>query len=464
LGTQDANVKVQLYKGTTKKLDITLSAPNSGTYDWLIPSTLANGVYSVRITTLDNKVKGKSAQFSIATGRIAVTQPAAGTIWQRGLPHIITWTSEGAVNANVKIQLFKGTALVSTLTANTANDGSFEWTIPANQALAANYKLRIIALDNQVQGDSGRFAIAASVGLALASPNGNEMLKAAEPHVIRWTDDPNVLEVKLEYSHDNGVTYATIADHVADTGNYEWLAPVNFMRNGIVRISDSSGKPWMNDGLLEVGFKFSYAGAGDEPGAILWFGGSDPRDPGFGFARLGIGRSQVEFGGIGRAIESLEGGWHELRVRFDFRRDTAVIFIDEQLLFENAALHTTRERYFQPNLTLQIGGDNQAELVMDDLAINVVSLNDAGEDKESFVVLRDNFDRYDERANALGNCWQSRAVNSEANKIDLDSDAAAGKALMVKSEAGKKLLIWLPFSLPDKVPFDISDRNFTIVP
>jgi uncharacterized repeat protein (TIGR03803 family) len=67
-GTMDGNVKIQLYRGTAKKLDIILSTENDGSYDWLIPPTLAKGTYTIRITTLDNEVKGKSAAFSITKG------------------------------------------------------------------------------------------------------------------------------------------------------------------------------------------------------------------------------------------------------------------------------------------------------------------------------------------------------------------------------------------------------------
>ncbi len=140
---------------------------------------------------------------------------------------------------------------------------------------------------------------------------------------IRWTEDPEVLEVKLEFSRDNGGSFSTIADHVEDNGKYDWLVPVNFTQNGIVRVSDASGRPWSEEGLLEFSFKFNYGGEGDEPEAMLWFGGSDPKDPGYGFAKITIGNAQVQFGGFSKAIDPLAGSWHELQVRFDFRRDSA---------------------------------------------------------------------------------------------------------------------------------------------
>ncbi len=79
-GTQDANVKIQLFKDGIRTLDITPGAPNNGTFDWAIPATLANGIYTIRVTTLDGKVKGTSKSFTIARGVIQVMDPPAGAL------------------------------------------------------------------------------------------------------------------------------------------------------------------------------------------------------------------------------------------------------------------------------------------------------------------------------------------------------------------------------------------------
>ena len=62
VGTQDANVKIQLFRGASRTLDITLNTPNSGSFDWAIPASLANAVYTIRITTLDGRVKGSKQE------------------------------------------------------------------------------------------------------------------------------------------------------------------------------------------------------------------------------------------------------------------------------------------------------------------------------------------------------------------------------------------------------------------
>ncbi len=465
-GTQDESVKIQLYKGTAKALDIALETENDGSYDWPIPSALAGSSnYTVRVATLDGLVTGKGKAFTITAGTLQVTQPEAGTAWERGLPHVIAWSGEGTLNANVRIDLYKGTTKVLAIVASTPTvDGAYTWTIPAGQALSSKYKVRIRTLDNLVKADSGKFSIVAGAGLALTAPNGNEALQAGEPYDIRWTDDAGVLEVKLEFSRDNGGTFATIADHVEDTGSFEWTVPVSFTANGIVRVSDAGGRLWQEEGLLEYAFKFMYMynGSGDDPGMGFWFGSADVNAPSYGFGRIDISGNAIGFGGMTKAVEPLAGSWHELRVRLDLRRDTAVIYLDDQVLFEHAALGTTRERYFEPGLALQAGSGEELELALDDLAIRVIRQDAGGEDREAFGVLKDDFERYDAKANPMQSCWQVPAVLGDNSSMELNLDAPKNKSLRLRTEAGKQIMLRLPFALPEKTPFDASDKNFAI--
>jgi Leucine-rich repeat (LRR) protein len=464
-GAVTSNVKILLYSGTTLKQTISAATPTeAGVFNWTIPANMVSGsTYMIKVAAVDNRVSGKTGSFSIVPGAITVTAPLAGDKWQRGLPHLITWTRQGdLINPNVKVQLYQGTALLKTMASTTPNDGSFEWTIPATQALASNYKVRITTVDNLVQGSSGAFTISKTTGLIMTSPNGNEIMKPVETQTLRWNQDPDILEVKLEFSRNNGGTYATIADHAPNTGSYDWLVPINFTRNGIFRVSDASGKPWLNDGLLEFSFKFSYAGEGDEPGAFIWFGSIDPKAPSYGFGKIEISNNAIGFREITKAIEPLAGSWHELRVRFDFSRDSAEIKLDEQSLFENAPLHTSREHYFEPFLLLQTGGEKALDFAMDDLTINVIQINDIGSEELRFNVLSDDFDRYDGRANTPKSCWQWLDPADKKSSAELAPDGRIGNALILRTAAGKQMLIFLPFSLPDKVPFDISDKCFTI--
>jgi hypothetical protein len=65
-GQQNANVRIQLFHGTTKVLDIALTAPNSGAYSWPIPASLPAGTnYKVKIKTVDGLVTAASPVFAL---------------------------------------------------------------------------------------------------------------------------------------------------------------------------------------------------------------------------------------------------------------------------------------------------------------------------------------------------------------------------------------------------------------
>jgi len=55
-------------------------------------------------------LSGQSGKFSIVAGIMEVRTPATGALWQRGVPHTITWVQVvQSFSPNVKIQLFRGT-------------------------------------------------------------------------------------------------------------------------------------------------------------------------------------------------------------------------------------------------------------------------------------------------------------------------------------------------------------------
>jgi hypothetical protein len=65
-GDQNAYVKVQLYKGIAKVLDIDLNAGNDGSYDGNIPTSLTAGAtYKIRVMTVDGLVSDYSDVFTL---------------------------------------------------------------------------------------------------------------------------------------------------------------------------------------------------------------------------------------------------------------------------------------------------------------------------------------------------------------------------------------------------------------
>jgi len=71
---------------------------------------------------------------------ITVNAPNGGESWMQGTTQNITWNSVN-FNGNVKIELLGANAAV--LATSNANTGSFAWNIPADQAIADDYLVKI---------------------------------------------------------------------------------------------------------------------------------------------------------------------------------------------------------------------------------------------------------------------------------------------------------------------------------
>ena len=159
-GTQADTVRIQLYQGTTKVADLATSTENDGSFDWPIPVKQAPRTdYSIRVTTTDGKVKGKSAMFAIVKPTLTVTEPAAGAAWTRGTTRAVLWTKNGPQDANVRVQLFRNGILLKELSALTPNEGTFDWAIATTLPKGTGYKVRVKTLDGLVKDDSGLFSL-----------------------------------------------------------------------------------------------------------------------------------------------------------------------------------------------------------------------------------------------------------------------------------------------------------------
>lgn len=160
-----AAVKIELFKGSASAAVIVASTNNTGgPYSWAVPGTLADGAdYKVRIScTSDASVYGDSGNFTINGASMSVTSPTGTTVWDNGGTGNIVWASN-LPSENVKIELFNGATLQTTISASTPNDGSHSWTIPAYATVPqnTNYSIKITTLTSSISGQSsGGFIIA----------------------------------------------------------------------------------------------------------------------------------------------------------------------------------------------------------------------------------------------------------------------------------------------------------------
>ncbi len=73
--------------------------------------------------------------------------------------------------------------------------------------------------------------------ISVLVPNGGEILTAGSTYFIEWNSQ-NVVNVKIEYSTNNGTNWISVIDSIPSTGIYDWTVPDTFTTEGRVKISD----------------------------------------------------------------------------------------------------------------------------------------------------------------------------------------------------------------------------------
>ena len=152
VGSAGSNITIELYKGGVLNLKIANSTANDGSYEWPVPSGQAPGSdYKIKIASTANSsyYDYSDNNFSITSPpQITVLSPNGGESRQRGTSHEITWDSVGSVGSDVRIELYKAGVLNLKIIGSTANDGSYDWSVPSDQAIGSDYKIKITSTSN----------------------------------------------------------------------------------------------------------------------------------------------------------------------------------------------------------------------------------------------------------------------------------------------------------------------------
>jgi subtilisin family serine protease len=105
--------------------------------------------------------------------------------------------------------------------------------------------------------------VGGSTSLTVLSPNGGENWAAGSTHPITWTSTGPVGNVKIEYSTNNGSSWAAITLSTANDSTHYWTIPDVSSSQCLVKISDASdGTPSdISDTVFSI--------AGSEPSVIM---------------------------------------------------------------------------------------------------------------------------------------------------------------------------------------------------
>jgi hypothetical protein len=159
---------------------------------------------------------------------VTVVSPNGGETLTRGTVVPITWSYTGDPGENVKIELYNGSTLSSTITSSTSlSAGSYNWTIPSTQAFGSNYTIKVTSTTNSAISDTsnGPFTITGP-SITVTSPNGGETLVRGSVVTLTWsyTGNPGA-SVKIQLYNGTTLSRTITSSTPLSAGTYKWAIP-----------------------------------------------------------------------------------------------------------------------------------------------------------------------------------------------------------------------------------------------
>ena len=220
------------------------STPSTGFYNWNpIPKTPSSNC-KIRITDVANLYSDMSDEvFSITPeANIKVLSPNGGETLTFGTSQKITWTSTNIRKVKIDYTINNGAEWV-VITDSIESTGTFDWTVPN-----VNSNLCGIRVSNASDGvpfdiSDADFAISNQIKkeVRVITPNGGEIFSGGTSQDITWTSN-GITKVKIEYTTDNGIKWAVVADSTEADGSYQWSPVPNISTSQCkIKITDKDG-------------------------------------------------------------------------------------------------------------------------------------------------------------------------------------------------------------------------------
>ncbi|MDP4114528.1 MAG: SBBP repeat-containing protein [Bacteroidota bacterium] len=199
---------------------------------------------------------GKISKFSIPN--ISITSPVGNESWQTNTQHNITWNSNDDGNIKIEITTDNGGSWITLANSVAANLGNYNFTVPPFSS-TNNCKIRLTSLSyNNNSTSPSNFAITSSSvpNLMITAPNTALTWNSGSTQNITWSLSGSIINVKLEYTTDNGTSWSTIVGSTsAAAQSYSWTVPSSPSSSCRIRISDVDNAPTndVSDQLFSIG-------------------------------------------------------------------------------------------------------------------------------------------------------------------------------------------------------------------
>ncbi len=205
---------------------------SAGVYNWTIPNTTGDSVL-VKVTDESNsEISALSGYFEIYQPQVEILYPNGGEFLQAGKDAVIRWSSSLVNYLNFEYSLDGGATWTTIANTVAASQDTLVWTIPSG---VNTTQCLIRATDAETPGISDAsnnpFTIA---NLTLVQPVGNEYLQAGDTYTIKWTASAEIVNVKLSYTTNEGLTWSGIDGATslnAAAGSFDWRIPNGLSSN-----------------------------------------------------------------------------------------------------------------------------------------------------------------------------------------------------------------------------------------
>jgi hypothetical protein len=155
---------------------------------------------------------------------LMVLTPNGNEKLERGRTFTITWFDR--LSDNVKIDLLKNNAAVSTIAPSAPSSGTYDWAVPADLALGTDYKVKISSVTDASINDASdsNFSILEKSTLVVTSPNGGEFIEKGKAFPITWNSTV-AGNLKIDLYKDK-MPETTLVAAVSGTGPFSWNVPL----------------------------------------------------------------------------------------------------------------------------------------------------------------------------------------------------------------------------------------------
>ena len=233
-------------------------------YLWTTPTT-PSYLCRVRIKEVNGTFVDISDQnFTINNSWVEVTYPNGGESFSAQSGQYIEWDYSFLQNVTLEYSVDNGSNWL-TIGTFPAEDRYANWTVPPTPS--SQLLIRATNTDNSIHSDISNFNFSSfskktsnlgkfyggsfdgysmydfkDVYINVMIPNGGEYWGNGTQQEIKWTTLNTTLDLKIEYSTDNEVTWNPIATNIPySQGSYNWFINSNISSTCKVRISEIGG-------------------------------------------------------------------------------------------------------------------------------------------------------------------------------------------------------------------------------